>query len=58
MVFRRAAAALIRAHDEDDGVKSGWTLGVNGRAAGLLCFDEVQVTDPFAALTLKGVAHC
>ena len=22
--------------------------------AGILCFDEVQVTDPFAALALKG----
>lgn len=52
MVFRQAAAALIRGQDDD--TASGWDHS-SVRAAGVLCFDEVQVTDPFAALALKGI---
>lgn len=48
---RGAAESLIRGQDGD--VSLGWDTD-NRRKAAVLCFDEVQVTDPFAAVALKG----
>lgn len=48
---RGAAESLIRGQDND--VSLGWDTD-NRRRAAVLCFDEVQVTDPFAAVALKG----
>ena len=52
MINRAAAQSLIRGTDED--VSLGWDMP-NHRTAAVLCFDEMQVTDPFAAVALKGV---
>lgn len=32
----------------------GWDMPPH-RSAAVLCFDEMQVTDPFAAVALKGL---
>lgn len=48
---RAAAQSLIRGKDGD--VSLGWDMP-NHRSAAVLCFDEMQVTDPFAAVALKG----
>ena len=50
IIFSRAAASLIRARDGD--MQLGWEP--SPPTASLLCFDEVQVNDPFSALALKG----
>lgn len=52
VILRAAAQSLIRGTDED--VSLGWDTP-NHRSAAVLCFDEMQVTDPFAAVALKGV---
>ena len=53
--MQTAALGLIRAQDPDSGSEL-WNTGsvASGSPAGLLCFDEVQITDPFTALILKG----
>ena len=48
--MRRAAQSLIRGHGKE--VDSGWAEAP--REAAVLCFDEVQITDPFTAVALKG----
>ena len=48
---RAAAQSLIRGKDGD--VSLGWDMPSH-RSAAVLCFDEMQVTDPFAAVALKG----
>ena len=53
-MLRSAAESLIRGQDGD--VSLGWDLGARRRAS-VLCFDEMQVTDPFAAVALKGELH-
>lgn len=53
-MHRSAAESLIRGQDGD--VSLGWDVGARRRAA-VLCFDEMQVTDPFAAVALKGRLH-
>ena len=50
VVMRRAAQSLIRGHVHE--VESGWADAP--REAAVLCFDEVQITDPFTAIALKG----
>ena len=54
-----AALGLIRAQDAGSGTEL-WSAGgvASGSPAGLLCFDEVQITDPFTALVLKGAGGC
>ena len=52
---RAAAQSLIRGRDGD--VSLGWDMPAH-RTAAVLCFDEMQVTDPFAAVALKGSVHC
>ena len=54
VVMRRAAQSLIRGQGPE--VDRGWA-DVPCEAA-VLCFDEVQITDPFTAVALKGVANC
>lgn len=50
VVMRRAAQSLIRGYGpQPDG---GWADVP--REAAVLCFDEVQITDPFTAVALKG----
>ena len=51
---RAAAQSLIRGTDGD--VSLGWDMPAH-RSAAVLCFDEMQVTDPFAAVALKGPPH-
>ena len=51
-VCRAAAQSLIRGRDGD--VSLGWHMPGH-RSAAVLCFDEMQVTDPFAAVALKGM---
>lgn len=51
---RAAAQSLIRGTDGD--VSLGWDMPAH-RSAAVLCFDEMQVTDPFAAVALKGLPH-
>ena len=55
--MQTAALGLIRAQDTDSGTEL-WSAGsvASGSPAGLLCFDEVQITDPFTALILKGAS--
>ncbi len=50
VVMRRAAQSLIRGHGKE--VDSGWAEAP--WEAAVLCFDEVQITDPFTAVALKG----
>ena len=51
VVMRRAAQSLIRGHGpQPDG---GWAEVAS--EAAVLCFDEVQITDPFTAIALKGM---
>ena len=50
-IDRAAAQSLIRGKDGD--VSLGWDMP-SRRSAAVLCFDEMQVTDPFAAVALKG----
>lgn len=52
VILRAAAQSLIRGKDGD--VSLGWDMP-SRRSAAVLCFDEMQVTDPFAAVALKGV---
>lgn len=52
VIIKRAAQSLIRGREDD--VETGWEG--HGRIAALLCFDEMQVNDPFAAVALKGRA--
>ena len=49
MILTRAAQALIRGNLAD-------ADSVHGRQAALLYFDELQITDPFTAISLKGRA--
>ena len=50
VVMRRAAQSLIRGQGpQPDG---GWADAP--QEAAILCFDEVQITDPFTAVALKG----
>ena len=55
-----AALGLIRDQDAASAAQELWQPGVcaEGSPAGLLCFDEVQITDPFTALVLKGAPQC
>ncbi|KAK9808342.1 hypothetical protein WJX73_003940 [Symbiochloris irregularis] len=59
--FRKVAIALMYGKDatssSDMSVINGSAMSHDERAfeAGVLCFDEVQVTDPFAAVALKGI---
>ncbi|MEW5309365.1 MAG: hypothetical protein WDW38_001259 [Sanguina aurantia] len=46
------ASSFIRAQNAD--VNSGWEQSSAG-AASLLCFDEMQVSDVFSAVALKGI---
>ncbi|KAK9864901.1 hypothetical protein WJX84_010909 [Apatococcus fuscideae] len=53
VVMRRAAQSLIRGHGpQPDG---GWAEVAS--EAAVLCFDEVQITDPFTAIALKGLVE-
>lgn len=47
-------------HLEADGDVTGSAGESVVRASGpaVLCFDEVQVTDPFSAVVLKGLMEC
>ena len=49
---RTAAQSLIRGRDGE--MSLGWDMPAH-RSAAVLCFDEMQVTDPFAAVALKGL---
>eukprot|EP00884_Botryococcus_braunii_P008027 jgi/Botrbrau1/17225/Bobra.0621s0003.1 len=53
VVVSRVGRSLIRASDDGDWVADGWAA--SRPAPGLLCLDEMQVPDPFAAIALKGV---
>ena len=47
MILTRAARGLIAGSSAD-------SRGLEGRQAALLYFDELQITDPFTAVSLKG----
>ena len=47
VILKRAAQSLIRGRD-------GGSDTSGRRQASLMCFDELQVNDPFAAVALKG----
>ena len=51
VILKRAAQSLIRGRD--GGLDDGWDTS-GRRQASLMCFDEMQVNDPFAAVALKG----
>lgn len=50
MILTRAARGLIAGDAAD-------SRRLEGRQAALLYFDELQITDPFTAVSLKGPAH-
>ena len=56
MGWQAAALGLIRDQDATAAAEELWQPGdpAEGSPAGLLCFDEVQIADPFTALVLKG----
>ena len=54
VILKRAAQSLIRGRD--GGLDDGWDTS-GRRQASLMCFDEMQVNDPFAAVALKGELH-
>jgi hypothetical protein len=47
VILTRAAQGLIRGG-------AGDSRGLEGRQPALLYFDELQITDPFTAVSLKG----
>jgi len=49
-VFSKVAASLIGGSTEGDHAE----LSGNEMQAGVLCFDEVNINDPFTAIALKG----
>ena len=51
VILKRAAQSLIRGRD--GGSDDGWDTS-GRRQASLMCFDELQGNDPFAAVALKG----
>ena len=53
MVLTRSARGLIRGSPVES-VASAANEGPGGRIAALLCFDELQITDTFTAVALKG----
>lgn len=50
MILTRAARGLIRGSREDE-------ASLQGRQPALLYFDELQITDPFTAVSLKGTCR-
>ena len=56
MVLTRSARGLIRGGPVET-VSSSANDGPGGRIAALLCFDELQITDTFTAVALKGVSN-
>lgn len=50
MILTRAARGLIRGSREEE-------ASLQGRQPALLYFDELQITDPFTAVSLKGMCH-
>ncbi len=52
IVLTQAARGLIRG--ESDALPHSQEPDEGGRIAALLCFDEMQVTDVFTAVALKG----
>ena len=58
VILTRAVQALIRGGlaDADPQTLKPDADPVRGRQAALLYFDELQITDPFTAISLKGGA--
>lgn len=50
MILTRAARGLIRGSREEE-------ASLQGRQPALLYFDELQITDPFTAVSLKGTCR-